>query len=88
MIGIVGPILIIFYSNRRSGRLRRPRVLREPRLPKEPAVPHGAPTHRNPPQETASIAHGVLFRTDEVHHRGQGPPELRPAGWIQRKVGF
>ena len=63
-------------------------MLRKPGLPEEPTLPHGASAHRHPLEEAASGNDGLLLRADEVHHRGQGTSELRPASWIQRKVTF
>jgi hypothetical protein len=61
-------------------------MLRKPGLPEEPALPHSAAADRHPSPEAAAGHDGLLLRTDEVHHRGQGPSELRSAGGVQRKV--
>lgn len=47
-----------------------PGMLREPRLQEEPTVPHRTPTDWYPTPKTASSYHGLVFRADEVHHRG------------------
>ena len=58
-------------------------MLREPGLPKEPALPHRAAAHRHLAEEATSGHDRLLLRADEVHHRGQGTSELRPACRIQ-----
>ncbi len=61
-------------------------MLRIPRLRALPTLSHRLRPHWHPAEEAAARPHRLILRAHAIYHRGQGAPELRQEGGIQREV--